>query len=972
MVVRITTVGAVRVEHDGRSPAPGALDARRIRVALVALALGPGGLRPRDLAERIWADPPSTWAASLRGTILALRTALEPIGLGGQQLVRTTDHGWAVAPDAVVDLVEARAAADRAEAELAAGRAETALEVAVAARPRGELLPDEDGAWLDEPRGQLGAVTERLLAIEGDAALALGRGAAAAAAARALLERNPLDERAQRTLMRALAISGDRAGAIHAFEEFRTVLAEQLGVDPGPATAAAYLEVLRSGASGGGTLPAPPRNGFYGRQDELAGIAAGLAEPGFIVVLGRGGVGKSRLVLRAAHAAADAVPGGRHWVSLGDLPSPDLVAVTVARAVGADEGPDPIAAATAVLAPAGAVLLVLDGCENVVDGLAETVAALAEANPELRVLATSRRPLDLPGERKIELAPFDLPAGETEFARSAAVQLLADRLAARGQALALDVRNAAAVRMLCVRCGGVPLALELAAAQLGSMAVADLLDALPAVSRGAEEVVQSLLEQSYRSLDAREAALFRAWGAVDGSLPLGMATALTEEGTAPGRVARLLAELADGGLLGVDRSGPHWRYRQDDQVRAFARARLDEVDGPGEVLAALARAVRGLLPDDARTPPGGFREAVTDASDALRTVLEAAASGRLDRSGGLELAFRLHRYWTVVGLAEGRFWLARLLDGAGDDPWAPLATFAAGYLAYWAGDTEAAGQQLEAAADRLRGVEDGFAARALVFAAGIADDEDRPQTALRDIRTAIELADTTDDANLQVTAAMGVGSILAERGDPQAVDYTERALAICRERASPDQLLATLATASMIAWQVGDLDSARRWIAEGDPLLHGEPRIARVVLAAAAGGVAMAEGRLEHAARLVELAVVDGEELGVERELPLAHALRARVALARGRPRDAVAPTLAALDAAGRLAYRYPLAIGLETAALQCDDRTAGMLQATAAAIRAAGDRPAPRCLAIPAIAGEPLPAAEAVGRARDALSPRT
>ncbi|MFW8745724.1 hypothetical protein, partial [Mesorhizobium japonicum] len=162
-------------------------------------------------------------------------------------------------------------------------------------------------------------------------------------------------------------------------------------------------------------------------------------------------------------------------------------------------------------------------------------------------------------------------------------------------------------------------------------------------------------------LDEREAALFRAWGAVDGSLSLGMAASLASPGTAPGRVARLLAELADSGLLGVDRAGPRWRYRQDDQVRAFARARLDEHEGAGAVLSAVAGAVRGLLPEDARTPPSGFREAVTDASDAVRTVLEAAATGGLPRSVGLELAFRLHRYWTVVGLAEGRYWLHRLL-----------------------------------------------------------------------------------------------------------------------------------------------------------------------------------------------------------------------------------------------------------------------------------------------------------------------
>ncbi|MFW8745595.1 BTAD domain-containing putative transcriptional regulator, partial [Mesorhizobium japonicum] len=201
-----------------------------------------------------------------------------------------------------------------------------------------------------------------------EAALALGRTASAAAAARELVERNPLDERAHRILIRSLAVAGDRAGAIRAFEDCRSVLAEQLGMDPAPETAAVYLEVLRSGAAAGGTLPAPPRNGFFGRQEELARIVTGLAEPGIVAVLGRGGIGKSRMALHAAHALASVVPGGRYWVPLGDLRSPDLVAVSVARAVGAEEGPDPIAAATAVLAPAGAVLLVLDGVEDVVDG----------------------------------------------------------------------------------------------------------------------------------------------------------------------------------------------------------------------------------------------------------------------------------------------------------------------------------------------------------------------------------------------------------------------------------------------------------------------------------------------------------------------------------------------------------------------------------------------------------------------------
>ncbi|HEY4152323.1 MAG TPA: BTAD domain-containing putative transcriptional regulator, partial [Pseudolysinimonas sp.] len=879
--MRIQLVGSIAVLGGGGVVTGAPLAGRRVRLALAALATSPDGLTSSALADRIWDDPPSTWAAALRGTILALRGCLEPIGLGGQELVRTTPGGWSLAPGVAVDLLEAGMVVAAAERLLADGAAESAIEAisAMSAVIGGDLLAGEDAAWLDELRARLSAITDRALAVEAEAALVLGRAATAADAARRLLERNELDERAHRVLIRALATSGDRAGAIHAYENCRALLADRLGTDPGAETTGVYLDVLRSGASGTGNLPALPRNGFFGRQEELAAAALAFADAGVVSVLGRGGVGKTRFALHAAHAAVAELPGGRFWVSLGHLSSGGLVVVTVARAVGADEGVDPAAAIIARLAPLGPALLVLDGCEDVADSVAELLAVLQAAAPELRILTSSRRPLEVPDERKIELAPLPPPSHDGALGRSAAVQLLADRMATRGQHLALDARNAEAVVQLCARCGGVPLALELAAAQLNTMAVADLLDVLPVATRGAEDVVESLLEQSFDGLGAEAGNLFTAWGAVDGALPLSLASTLAGTISSPGRVARLLGELAESGLLYVDRSGPRWRYRQDDQVRRFARTRLDADNGAPLVLSQLANGLRKLLPDDARTPPAGYRDAATEASDAFRTVFGGALAGTVPRQTALELAFRLHRYWAVTSLAEGRYWLTLLLTGADDGEWNSFALFASGYLAYWAGESAVAQDQLEDAARQLRGIDDGFATRSLVFAAGLADDRDRSAEAIADIRIAVELAEGLDDPNLLVTASMGIASVLAERGDPDAAGYALRALEICRERASEDQLKATLATSAMVLWQVGDLDGARTVIAEAEPmLLPGEPRIARAVLAAAAAGVALQEGRLEPAARLAELAVKDGEELGIERELPLAHAINSRIA----------------------------------------------------------------------------------------------
>jgi ATP/maltotriose-dependent transcriptional regulator MalT len=213
---------------------------------------------------------------------------------------------------------------------------------------------------------------------------------------------------------------------------------------------------------------------------------------------------------------------------------------------------------------------------------------------------------------------------------------------------------------------------------------------------------------------------------------------------------------------------------------------------------------------------------------------------------------------------------------------------------------------------------------------------------------------------------MGIASILAERADPEAVSHAQHALTIARELGSADQLLATLATAAMVAWQVGAVEEAARAVGEAESLLHGPARISRVVLATAAAGVALAGEQLEDAARLAEIAVRDGEELGVDRELPLAHAVRARIAVARGRHREAAQFTLDAFASAARLDYRYPAAICLETAAtvLGVDETTAGLL-ATAAELRRQGDRPAPPSLQVKVPDGassEPLD--EAVARA--------
>ena len=206
--------------------------------------------------------------------------------------------------------------------------------------------------------------------------------------------------------------------------------------------------------------------------------------------------------------------------------------------------------------------------------------------------------------------------------------------------------------------------------------------------------------------------------------------------------------------------------------------------------------------------------------------------------------------------------------------------------------------------------------------------------------------------DLQVAAAMGMGSVLSERGDPAAAGYAADAIELCRAAGSAEQLAAALPTAAMVCWQVGALDLARAFVAEAHPLHAGTKRIARVVLLSVNAGLALAEGDAAAAIEIGMMADAEGTELGVEREMPLIRAVLARALLAGGNQDGAAERAAAAVAAALGMNFAFPLAVALETAALVLH-AVAGAaapdlarLAGAAASIRRRGDRPPPAPLA--------------------------
>lgn len=954
-VVVVDVMDAVHVRCGAAEVSGNVLGGRRGRVALVAVAVASGPVRPDVLAEQIWGDdPPPTWPAALRGLIRSIRAACADQNVD-KWLIETTPAGYRLRADVVVSTDESGRRLEIAERLLAEGRysAARAESEPLTSLDGSSLLPGEDLDWLGVHRRALDDLRVRALYVSAMASLALEDSGASVASARDAVTAAPLDERTHRLLIATLAAAGDRVGVVEAYETCRSYLADQLGVHPSPQTEDTYLSAI----SDRGTLSQPVRlptetTSFHGRDRELEQVTRSLSDPGVVCIAGSGGVGKSRLGLRAA-ARCGHFDGGRYWVHLSNLRDEDLVASTVAVTLGSLVGTtDPAEAVANFLAPLGRALLVLDGCELVPDGLCTLVGMLRERCPQLTILLTSRVSFSIPGERLHTVHPFPLPKTMTTGVSVAnlAVDLLVDRVHSSGGQLVIDESTAPLLNELCRRCGGLPLALELAAAQLATMPVGDLLDQLDDTG---DDQLRQVLRQSYALLDQQEAAVFRRLSTLRGPAGLSLIRAVVSNGDVSGiRVVRLLRELVAHGLVSVDTSGPRWLYQQDDDIHGFAWELLSESGEVSDTFSRLADAIREMLPADARESTASFGHEISAIAPAVRSLLSACTAGRFDPSTGLEIAFRLHRYWAATDVAEGRLWLTRLLDGNETSQGAGLAMFAAGYLGYLSGDTEAAMAYLRETVRRTQEVDDFYRVRALTFLAGLTEDHDRGEEALAFMREAVIAAEGLS-VDVQVSTAMGIACVLSERGDLAAADYAARAVALCRTENAADSLAPAMATAAVVCWQVGDLEAARSYLVEARPMLSENRRIARVALLTAAAAIAVADGDVAAAVDHARAAEDEATELGVERELPLIRSLLARGLLGSGDIAAAAERAAAGIQACRLLTYWHPLSTCLETGAMILltagRDTEAGTLLTHAAALRAHGNRPTPPLLPAPA-----------------------
>jgi predicted ATPase/DNA-binding SARP family transcriptional activator len=652
----------------------------RQRAVLALLALDAGRVVPAGrLVEELWLGrPPLGAAKTLRSYVSRLRSALAPevpvvargggytLGAGPGQLdVRRFERL----------LAGGQAALGDGDAVAAGNRFREAL-----ALWRGPALADV----LDvEPLAREGARLEelRLAAVEGrlEADLAVGLHAEVAGELEQLVGEHPLRERFWRLLMLALYRGGRQADALAAYQRARAVLTGELGLEPGQELRELERAVLRhevppvASNREQDNLPAQLTS-FLGREQELAELGKLLGEARLVTLTGAGGAGKTRLAVEFAAGVVERFADGVWLAELAGISDPGLVAGQVMEVLGVRQAGDvPVIEALRFRLRSAELLLVLDNCEHLLDACAQLAGALLFSSPGLRVLATSREPLGVPGEAACPVPPLALPSDHADpvvIAGTPAVRLFLDRGALARPGAGLAGAPVAVIGRICRELDGLPLAIELAAARTSTLSVeevgAHLADKFRflayrrPVADPRHQALKAAIDWSYELLPAAEQDVFGQLSVFAGDFGLAQAAAVCcggDEATA----LDLVDSLASKSLAVPETAGGQTRYRLLETIRQYAAGRLAETGNAGparrrhaEAFLALAERERDLA-------------VLAREHDNFRAALSWSLPQ--DSGTGPRLARALGGFWLARGFhQEGQGWLERALAAGPADP----------------------------------------------------------------------------------------------------------------------------------------------------------------------------------------------------------------------------------------------------------------------------------------------------------------
>lgn len=862
-------------------------------VLLAVLLVGNGGTVTTDaLMEALWGDdPPASAATTLRTHLSRLRGRI-----GIPRIIVTTGSGYSLqTPPETIDAVRFERLAGDARKAMRSGHliaGSRTLEEALGLW-RGRAFGDlADVHAIRAEAGRLEELRLDVLEERIDTDLRLGRHSVLVGELGVLTEAHPFREHFWGQLMTALYRSGRQADALRAYRKAHGILGEELGIEPSLELRTLEEQILLQDPQlESPTVRSRPQNfsnlpiqltSFVGRDQEMAEVEKLIRGARLVTLTGAGGSGKTRLALQVATGLFDEFPEGIWVVELGAIEDPELVGQTISTGFGLrEQGALSVTDVLHEYLRDRHLLLFVDNCEHLIDETADMVSRLLVAAPKIRVLTTSREPLRVPGEVVYRVPTLRLPDQDSDkvhLLNYDSVRLLVERAEHALPGSRLAETNPVAVSTIVRRLDGIPLAIELAAAQLrthGADTVATRLDGrhelLVNETRGVPERQQTLratIDWSYHLLTDDERMLFGPLSVFRGSFDLSAVESVCARGVVG--VIHTLGGLVDKSLVLSDSSGGESRFRLLETIREYADGRLNEPDRADLCRRHAIYYVEQVMKAEAdrwEDEPAYFELVARDYENFLVALGRSLADDTHELSG--QLLFGLRYFWWSRGIpSTARGWAIKAL--AGIEQMSPL-TAALTYLA--AGtismptDLDMAGHLLESAVAMMEplveedeDVIDNYLAALNTYGAYLWFRGEASQS-LKNSERVLDVARRYGHRH-HIALSLNNLSVAMVQADPgQAVAFAEEALEIFQEIGPPSRVAEALDQLGEAEWHAGNHAAAEEHLRTGIDLAKSqghewEVLEGREILA----GLLLEEGRPGEALYLLEesLAAVYG------------------------------------------------------------------------------------------------------------------